>query len=281
MKIHSFARILAFPFIIVAGIILYLMFFEDRSDWYPYLIPVAVILASIYAFYPKIDYWWHQKQAPGIPDKLKKLIYNASKPFRELDEKERQKFLDRLGIFMHHKDFYLMRKEKEALPEDIKALIAICAVTLGLFEEDWFFKKYDYFIAYQHPFPTPNKQYLHSVEVNHEDGVMLFNLDLLFQSMVLGTKAFNIALYAFAEAFLLARPLSDIAQMEEMDPKKLPAEGEYSYESIIHQIGYKEVYFKAILVALYFDVPELVEKNYPEYFDLCKKQFSNLNKQLS
>jgi hypothetical protein len=278
MKIHSFARILAFPFIIVAGIILYLMFFENTSDWYPYLIPIAVILASIYAFYPKIDFWWHQKHPPKVPAKLNKIIYNASRYFQYLDERGKQRFMDRLGIFMHHKGFYLMRKEKEALPEDIKAIIATCAVTLGMQEEDWFFKKYDYFITYQHPFPTPNKQFLHSVEVNHEDGVMLFNLDLLFQSMVLGTKAFNIALYAFAEAYLLARPLSEISQMEEMDPKKLPDEGEYSYESIIHQIGYPEVYFKAVLVALFFDVPDLVQKHYPEFFALCDKYFNNLDK---
>lgn len=275
MKIHSFARILAFPFIIVAGVILYLMFFEDRSDWYSYLIPIAVILASFYTFSPKIDYWWHQKHPPKVPDKLKKIIYNASNHFQSLDESEKQRFLDRLAIFMHHKDFYLMRKEKEALPEDIKALIAISAVTLSLQEEDWFFKKYDYFIAYQHPFPTPNKQQLHSVEVNHEDGVMLFNLDLLFQSMVLRNKAFNIALYAFAEALLLARPLSEISQSEELDPKNLPTEGEYSYESIVHQIGYPEVYFKAVLVALYFDVPDLVQKHYPEFFTLCENYFNN------
>lgn len=275
MRIHSFARIIAFPFILAAGVILYLLFFEDRSDLYPYLIPLVVVLATIYAFYPKIDYWWHKRQPPAVPKKLNKVIYNASGYFRRLDERGRKIFLDRLAVFMHHKDFHLMRKEKESLPEDIKALISLCAVTLTMHEEDWFYKKYDYYIAYQHPFPTPNKQFLHSVEVNHEDGVMLFNLDLLFQSMVLGNKAFNIGLYAFAEAYLVKHPMSDLSQYEDPKPDHLPKEGEYSLESINLQIGYTEYYFKAVLIALYFDVPELVEKSYPDFYQLCQQVFNN------
>ena len=129
MKIHSFSKIVAFPFVLVAGIILYLLFFEDRESLYPYLIPIAAVLATIYAFHPRIDYWWHLRHPPSVPTAIKKLVFNGSKLYQELSEEKRQLFLDRLGMFMQHKAYYIMRKEKESMPEDMKALIAICAVT--------------------------------------------------------------------------------------------------------------------------------------------------------
>jgi hypothetical protein len=269
------------PFLIAAGVILYFLFFEDREAWYPYLIPLAVILAGIYAYHPRIDYWWHKRQAPSLPEPVKKLVHAGSKYYQGLDEAMQQKFLDRLSLFMNHKAFYIMLKEKEAMPEDMKALIGTCAITLGMQEESYFFDKYDYYIAYQHPFPTPEKRYLHSVELNHEDGVMIFNIDQLFQSMILRNGAFNIGLYAFAEAFLLMNPLSELAQAPEPDPGKMPKEGANSLENIIVQIGYREIYFKAVLTALYFDEPVLLEQHYPEYYRLCADRFNSRGKSLS
>jgi len=281
MKIHSFSRILAFPFIIVAGVILYFLFFMDEGSYGIYLIPLAVILASIYAFQPKIDFWWHMKYPPQLPSAIKKLVYNASLFFQDLEEDERQKFMDRLGVFMNHKAFYLMRKEKEAMPEDMKALIACNAITLTYDQEKYLFGKFDYFIAYQHPFPTPNKRFLHSVEINNEDGVMLFNADQLMQSMIIKNGAFNIGLYAFGETFLQMNPLSDLAQADDPDPKLLPEKGNYSFEMITQQIGYKEVYFKAILLCLFFEEPELVKERYPEIYKACKSTFSSRGRSLS
>lgn len=273
MKIHSLAKIIAFPFLIAGMVILYYLLFEDKEAWYPYLLPIVVILAGIYAYHPRIDYWWHKRQPPQLPKTLVKLVYRASAFYQKLDESQRQKFLDRLSIFMHHKAFYLMRKEKESMPEDMKALIGICAISLGMKDDKYFFDKYDYFIGYQHPFPTPSKQFLHSVELYHEDGGIIFNMDQLFQAMVINNGAFNVGIYAFAEAFLLTNPLSDLAQAEEPDPGNLPASGHFSYESIIQHIGYKEIYFKAVLMALYFQAEQVLKECYPGFYKLCAERF--------
>jgi hypothetical protein len=278
MKIHSFARIVAAPFIITAGVVLYFLFFEDKSEWYPYLLPLAIILAAIYAYNPAIDYWWHKKHPPELPARIKKLIYNSSSMYQSLSEEGRRKFLDRVSIFMYHKAFYLMRKEKEALPEDIKALIATCAVTTTMHQDSFFLKKYDYYIAYQHPFPTPNKQYLHSVEIDHNDGAVVVNAEQLFQSMIAKTGVINVGLYAFSEIFLVNNPLSDLAQLDEPDPVNLPMKHLLSYQNIQLQIGYKEIYFKAVLMAIYFDNPGFVSKYYPEFFKVCESSFNNQDK---
>jgi len=174
-----------------------------------------------------------------------------------------------------------MLKEKEAMPEDMKALIALCAITVTYNDEEYFFPKYDYYIAYQHPFPTPNKKALHSIELNHEDGLMLFNSEHLYQSMIVKSGAFNLGMYAFAEAYLITNPLSDLAQANDPDPALLPEKGPYSLESIILQIGYKEIYFKAVLIALYFENKGLLETAYPAFTQLCTKTFNNPGKSLS
>lgn len=105
MRIHSMSKMIAFPFLLAGGVVLYFLFFEDKESWYPMLFPVVIILAVIYALHPKIDYWWHMKYPPELNPKLKKLCFNASGFFRELEEDGKQKFLDRLSIFIHHKAF--------------------------------------------------------------------------------------------------------------------------------------------------------------------------------
>lgn len=272
MRIHSFTMFIALPFLLLGAILLYLLFFQDREDLYIYLFPIVIILASLYAFHPKIDFWWHKKNPPVLDKKLLKLVQKASPLFNNLDNSGKKRFLDRLSIFIHHKAFYVMIKEKEKMPEDMKLLIAINAISLTMKQDEYFFDRYDYFIAYHHPFPTPNRNVLHSVETNHEDGVLLFNIDLLFKNMVLGTSVFNIGTYAFTEAYLNNYPMSALAQMDEPSLDMVDQFKDIDLEQIQIHIGYKELLAKAVLVSLYFSYPLDVEKYYPEQYKIFKRE---------
>ena len=273
-KIHSLAMFIAIPFILTGGVILYFLFFEDQEDWFKYLFPVVIILATLYTLHPKIDFWWHKKHPPELDQKLKKLISTASPFFLTLSEEGKRKFLDRLSIFIHHKAFYIMRQEKEEMPIDMKVVVALNGITLTFNEDNYFYDKFDYFIVYQHPFPTPARQALHSVEVNYVDGVMLFNSDQLFRSSILKTVGFNVGLYAFAEVYLNNFPMSDIAQMDEPDLLVIDQFEVISLKRIYQEIGYKEVYAKAIIISLYFSYPEELNKYYPDYFETCTNAFA-------
>ena len=275
MKIHSLSRLIAMPFMIAVAVVMYYLFLEDRAGWFPYLIPLVILLVIIYTYQPQIDYWWHRKHPPALDKRIEKMLVLASDFFKQLDENGKQRFRDRLAIFMHHKAFYLMRKEKEKMPEDIKALISINAITLSFGLEEYFFPKYDYLFAYMHPFPSPDKPYLHSVEVNHGDGVFLFNSDQLYQSMILKNGVFNTGMYAFAEAFLVSNPLSGLALAEEPDAGALKTSEDPSFENVIRDIGYKEVNLKAILVSLFFTHPEFVREHYPDMYNVVAQQVNN------
>ena len=159
-----------------------------------------------------------------------------------------------------------MVKEKEKMPEDMKLLIAINAISLTLKKDEYFFDRYDYYIVYHHPFPTPGKNALHSVETNHEDGVLLFNIDLLFKNMVMGTSVFNIGTYAFTEAYINNYPMSALAQMDEPSLNAVDQFKDIDLEQIQIHIGYKELLAKAVLVSLFFSYPQEVEKYYPEQY---------------
>jgi len=273
MKIHSISKLIALPFEIAVVVILYLLFFEDMESLYPYLVPLVIFIVIIYTFSPKINYAWHKKHPPRVDQKLQKLIHKASPFFRNLSNGDRQKYLDRLSIFIYHKSYYMMRKEKEELPHDIKALIASNAITVTFNQDSYFFDKYDFFYAYQHPFPSPKRPELHSVESNFEDGVMIFDADQLFKSMVVGSSIFNIGMYAFAEAFLIENPTLDISMADEPDVILLSEHKKLALERIFIEIGYRDVYAKAVIVTLYFRYPSEIQRLYPEFYDLCVKTF--------
>jgi len=176
-------------------------------------------------------------------------------------------------MFIHHKSYYMMRKEKEDLPLDIKALIASNAITLTFNHDSYFFDKYDYFIAYQHPFPSPSRQELHTVESDHQDGLMIFDVDQLFKSMVVGSSIFNVGMYAFAEAFLIGNPSMEISMVDEPDINLLKNHKKLPLERIFIEIGYKDVYAKAVILTLYFRYPSEIQHLYPVFFDLCVNTF--------
>ena len=55
-----------------------------------------------------------------------------------------------------------MRGEKESLPEDLKAIIAHNLIQLTFGMEDYLLDPYERVVVYNHAFPTPKKQFLHT-----------------------------------------------------------------------------------------------------------------------
>lgn len=277
MRIHSLANLIAFPFILITGIILYYLFFEDKASWYVYIFPPVVILVIIYTFSPKINFWWHKKYPPILDKKLLMLIEQSSAFYRKLDDMQKKKFLDRLSIFVHHKSFSLMRKEKEDLPIDVRTLLAINAITLTFNKEAYFFDDYDYFIAYNHPFPSPQIQKLHSVETDHEDGTVVFNIQMLYQSMIMKTGHFNIGLMAFTDLFMHTYADTYFPEFiidDETEAAILEISGR-KYTEIITDIGFDPHEPNLIMVPLYFDYTDAFRRVLPGIYTKYQEIFSN------
>jgi len=277
MRIHSLANLIAFPFMVFTGIILYFLFFEDKESYYLYLFAPVIILVIIYTYSPKINFWWHKKHPPILDPKLKLLVEQSSLFYNKLNEKQKQKYLDRLSIFIHHKSFSLMRKEKEELPIDVRTLFSINGITLTFHKEEYFLDKYDYFIAYGHPFPSPRIRFLHSVETDHEDGTVVFNLQMLYQSMIMKPGHFNIGLLAFTDLYKHTFTQTNFPELV-MDDAKRSAIQDISgvkYEKLLEDIGYEPDDPNLVLVPLYFEFLDAFNRVLPDVFANYKQIFSS------
>lgn len=200
MKIYSLANVLAFPLIIVFVIILYLSgdyTYQGISVW---MIPLAIVVAIIYVMKPQIDFWWHSKNPTKLDQPIIDWLNKYSSFYQNLAEGDKNKFEDRLSIFVRSKSFEMMvGPEKQEMPEDLKAIIAHCAIQVSFGDENFLFEPFDHYILYQHPFPSPDHPYIHSYEINREDGVILWSLEQLIPGL-LDQNEYNIGIHGFVEA---------------------------------------------------------------------------------
>lgn len=198
MKIHSISVLIAVPFIILAILFGYLVFLKEQPGYLLYLIMSVILLVAIYTLQPHIDFLWYKKYPDRLSPKDKVFLDKFSKFYKELNEEQKDKFEKRIYVFTRSKSFKLVVREPADMPQDFKIAIASCAVQLTFNLGDFLFKNFDFYFAYQHPFPSPEIKVLHSVETNYEDRTAIFDIEMLVNSFNPQNRLFNIGLYAFA-----------------------------------------------------------------------------------
>jgi Mlc titration factor MtfA (ptsG expression regulator) len=202
MRIHSVTVLLSVPFIIPLVYFGYRVLYLGRNDGFLYLLAFLTILIALYIFHPHIDYLWY-KRFPALLNKHDLIVLERFSAFyNSLDEKDKEKFQKRIGVFTRAKAFKLMRSEADDCPEDFKIAVASSAVELTFNLDDYLFDGFDYYYIYMHPFPTPRIHPLHSVETDHEDGLVIINAEMLINSFNPANDLFNIGLYAFSGLFM-------------------------------------------------------------------------------
>ncbi len=273
MKIHSITSLISLPFVIAAFYYGYLTFVLDDPNTYIYFFIVILITIVLHVFLPQIDYYWYSKHPQRLQTKEQEILRLTSTYYNSLSEEEKMIFENRVYIFMRAKEFKWVREEQKDLPIDMKLIIAANAIQLTLRKEDFLYDKYDYYFAYNHPFPTPKMKFLHSVEVNHEDKVAIFNIEKLIQAQNVNNKIFNIGLFAFAEIFL---KLNDSLSFVSIDKNQFWHDMEevsgISKDSVISHIGYEPKSLYPVMITIFFMFPKSFEALLPKRFE----EFSNV-----
>lgn len=271
MRIHSISVILSIPFIVPFIYFGYRVLYLGRNDGFWYLLALLVILVAIYIFHPHIDYLWY-KRFPALMNKQDVLVLERFSAFyNSLLEQDKEKFQKRVGVFIRAKDFKLVRKEVMNSPEDFKIAVASSAVELTFYLEDYLFNGFDYFYIYMHPFPSPRINALHSVEIDHEDGLVVINVEMLINSFNPINDLFNIGLYAFSGLFIhiqrdIVNSLSDIEDFWNVVEKI----SGFEKSAIIQAIGFDDPSQFQILSTLFFTHNETFKKLLPNQYDqLC------------
>lgn len=155
---------------------------------------------------PHIDFLWYKKY-PQLLEKKDRLFLERFSPFYlGLNDDQKELFEKRISVFTRSKSFKLVTSETVNMPEDFKIAIAGPAIQLTLRHNEFLYKNFDYFFAYNHPFPSPEIKVLHSVEINYEDRMTVFDIEMLINSFNPANKLFNTGIYAFSGIFQHLNP---------------------------------------------------------------------------
>jgi len=198
MKIHSISVLIAIPFIIVAVGSGYFVLMKELSSYLPVLIVSVIAIVAIYTLQPHIDFLYYRKHPQRLEIKDRTFLEKFSPFYNTLNDEEREIFEKRINVFIRSKSFKLVLVETLNMPEDFKIAIAIPAIQLTYRLDDYLFGKFDHYFGYQHPFPSPEIQKLHSVEIKYEDQMTVFDIEMLINSFNPQNRLFNTGLYAFS-----------------------------------------------------------------------------------
>lgn len=259
MRGIRFAMLIALPFILGTLYTGIKLFYEGEDSFlYPFIALIAVTLAIFFAK-EEINFWYDKRFPPKLDRPIKIWLENFFPFYQTLEKDDKIKFETRLALYLNARAFQLMLKEKKSIPEDFKAIIAAHAIQMTLGLEDYLIGDYDRIICYNHPFPTPSNQFLHTVETHLEDGVILISLEQLMMSVRSPEKNYNLAYHAYAEALLNIYP--QLQDIEELDVTTILP---YDWDHISKLTGFENPAKKAVQLAAFFIRNEEFKASFPK-----------------
>jgi len=195
------ARILAAPFVVAALFFLYLAW-ETDGAYSVYVVPPVLALAIIYVLNPQINWWWYRRRPPQLSPPVRQLLRQHHAFYPRLTTEEKKRFRQRVALFMLANEF-MPQGGMDAVPEDVKGVTAIQAVTLTFGQAEFLMTPFERIVYYPGAFPSPQyPQHFHASEIYEEDGVLLFSVEHLMRGFIHPQAHFNIGLYEYARAFI-------------------------------------------------------------------------------
>lgn len=264
------SRIFSIPFVIAAIYFLYLTWEVDES-YSRYIVPCVISLALVYVFSPQLDWWWYKRYPPKMDGVVRAFFQKNYTFFQNLSLENKQRFRDRVGLFIHAKDF--KPQGADSVPEDIKAIIAANAVHLTFGLDDFLLNKFEHIVVYPKPFPSPAfPKHFHASETFEEDGVTLFAAEPLLKSFVQPKQYYNIGLHEFAQVFILSHPNQLWPRLEDDIWEKLEHISGFSKEVIHQWINLEEIDSLAVSIVIFLVFPQPFKVQLPKIF----QTFSNI-----
>ncbi|MGK0362976.1 MAG: hypothetical protein ACI85O_000015 [Saprospiraceae bacterium] len=267
-----FARAIFSTLAIIAGAVFAYSHFYEVPDFAIYSIIPLLPAAIVFVMSPQINWWWYTKNPSSTDNSIKAMLKSRLPFYKNLSETDKKKFEDRVNLFIMAKEF--TPKIHDDVPEDMKAIIAASAVMLTFHkEEDWIFDKFEQYIVYPHPFPTPQYEEWHICENFEEDGVMLFSAQHLLHGFFEPHKYYQIALHEFVNVFLENYSGTKYPQFEEDNWADFEKISNFSEEKIKSYIGLQNVSLASVGTTLFFTHREIFAKILPKKFSILQGVF--------
>ena len=277
MKIYSLSKVLILPLAIMAIAIFYYSETTGNRNITIWLFLPTILLTIVLIFKPQIDYWWHTKHPIPLDNKIKEWLSKYSNYYKDLNTDDKGKFENRLSLYIEAREFKSVGSEVRDVPEDLKGIIGSIPVMLTMNRDDFLLGDYDRIYMYKHPFPTPRFKFLHSVETNHEDGMVLFSLEHLLAGMTRPKEIYNIGLHAFIEAYYQTFKV-DFPENTAIGWKQIESSGDHNEQHILDVTGLKYIDLYVVAGVNFFISPEKMEKNNPQLFTTISSIFTSTGK---
>jgi len=277
MRIHSFSKVVAIPFVVWFAYTFYISYNERDYALSYWMIPPFLIIAIIWVFSPQIDFWWTKRNPLSLDEPLKNWLQKYCHFYIALPEELKNNYEQRLSTYLSGVEFYAMGAEKESVPEDIKILAASNLVTLTFGKKDYMLSNFDRVVFYKHPFPTPRFQHLHTVETEQQDGVILFSLEHLAANSINPEGYYNIGMHGYAEAFVKTYPAIRWENLSDFSWEDIESITNFSRSFVLSTLGFEETDLVPVIITSYFSHTVQFKKLQPVAFDWISKILSDSN----
>ncbi len=221
-------------------------------------------LAIIFILAPQINWWWWKRNTPDLPEGLADLLEKQCPFYQKLTTNEKADFRGRVFMSMHGYDFLGKAFPKDAVPVDLKAIIAANAVTVSWPRKEFLFRKFEKIVVYPQAFPTPRFQSLHGSEMQAEEGLVIFSGELLIKSFLQPLLYFNVGLYEFARAAMKSWPDEPWPEFAEADWLGFQQVMPFSKGLVEAQIGLPGVDLTAVAAHHFFQNREGMRAVFPQ-----------------
>ena len=275
MSIHSISYLIASPFGLALMYLGYNSLTQDNYEYSIWMVVPITVLVMLYLFKAQLDYWWHTKFPIKFDAELAQFLASKNPYYNSLQGDQKIKFEHRLNLYMEAREYKAIgATEQKDIPYDMKAMLASIPTQLTMHKEDYLISDMDRIFLYKHPFPTPSKQFLHSVESHVEDGVFIFSLHEWQAATHEPKRYYNNIWYGYVDAFLKVtndntsyiEPYATFENIEKI--------GGYNEEYILKILGLEAVDPLVVLCTLYFTHEDEMTDKTPKIHAKLQEFFS-------
>ncbi len=263
MRIYSLSKVLGTPITIGTIALAYYQYTNGITIGLWILVPIF-LMVILFISHGYIDYWYHTKYPVPLDKEVKRWINKYDTFYQNLKPSDKEKYEYRMSLYLEGRSFMSVGSEQKELPEDIKAIIATNAIRINFNKKDILIGDFDRVFVYKHPFPSPKHQYLHSVETDGEDGVIIYSLEHLIPGVVNPETYYNIGMHAYVKAFTLAYPTLNYPWNLDADWSDVESVSGLEKEFILSTLGVKSVDMFVVLGTCYFTYPKEFELKLPK-----------------
>ena len=260
-----FSRILMSPF--VFGILYFLYRVWQYDEEFNILIlPLVLIAVVIYLLEPQLNWWWAKRNPPKIDEKMQMLLQQHNPFYQRLSLEEKKRFRTRMALYMEAKEFRPLGGP-ETVPADAMGFIAAAAVQLSFGQEDFLMEPFEHILIYPGAFPSPQyPTYLHTNEHFKEDGVIMFAVKGIMDSVRHSPKTYHIVLHEYAAVFEETFLNKDFPDLSSDIWESLEAMSKMNQDFVDKSIGIPETPVRPVSIHHFFMFPRKFKELLPDLY---------------